>query len=359
MTNFLGTQPPDSRDALRVVIHRPGGYDQLRLERGPRPTARAGERLIRSAAIGVNYADCVVRMGLYASARKYVGWPITPGFELVGFELGAPPEQGARLALTRFNAYATHVAVDERLLFPLPRGYTLEEAAGFPTTALTAWYALRRLCAVEPGMRVLVHSAAGGVGLRLLQICQILGAEAVGLVGSAHKTASVEACGAEVIVKGETPWWRAARRLTPRGYDIVLDATGAETLRHSYDSLAPMGRLVIYGFHSMLPKSEQGAGRPFAPRAVARLIRTYLETPRFNPLSLTGDNKSVLGFNLSYLFDEIPLAQRGMTELLAWASLGKLPPLPTEVFPFRDVARAHAHLESGQTTGKLVLRVEG
>ncbi|MEZ4373962.1 MAG: zinc-binding dehydrogenase [Polyangiaceae bacterium] len=343
--------------ARRVVIHRAGGYDQLCLERGPLPSPAAGERLLQSLAVGVNYADCVVRMGLYASARKYVGWPITPGFELVGYQAD-DPSRHPRLALTRFNAYASHVAIDERLIFPLPRGYSVEEAAGFPTTALTAWYALRRLCAVEQGMRVLVHSAAGGVGLRLLHMCRILGANAVGLVGSPHKAAAVEACDAKVIVKGQRPWWQAARDLAPRGYDIVLDATGAETLRHSYDLLGPMGRLVIYGFHSMLPKSAEGRGSAFAPLALLRLARTYLETPRFNPLSLTGDNKSVLGFNLSYLFDEIPLAQRGMQELLAWASLGKLPPLPTEVFPFEEVAAAHARLESGQTTGKLVLSLE-
>ncbi|MCA9646120.1 MAG: zinc-binding dehydrogenase [Myxococcales bacterium] len=342
---------------MRVVIQRPGGYDQLRLERGDPPSPSTDERLLQSLAVGVNYADCVVRMGLYASARKYVGWPITPGFELVGFEPG-DPLRTPRLALTRFNAYASHAAIDQRLIFPLPRGYSVEEAAGFPTTALTAWYALRRLCAVESGMRVLVHSAAGGVGLRLLQMCRILGAEAVGLVGAPHKAHTVEACDARVIVKGRRPWWQAARELTPRGYDIVLDATGAETLRHSYDLLAPMGRLVIYGFHSMLPKSASGAGSAFAPTALLRLARTYISTPRFNPLALTGDNKSVLGFNLSYLFDEVPLAQRGMQELLAWASLGKLPPLPTEVFPFAEVAAAHARLESGQTTGKLVLSLE-
>lgn len=246
----------------------------------------------------------------------------------------------------------------------MPRGYTEEQAAGFATTALTAWYAMRRLCSVSPGMRALVHSAAGGVGLRLLQMCRLLGVEAVGLVGAPHKAGAVEASGARVIVKAASgarrgpAWWDEARRISPRGYDVVLDATGVETLARSYELLAPMGRLVIYGFHSMLPRSGQGHGSAFAPRALVRLVRGYLETPRFNPLSLTGDNKSVLGFNLSYLFDEVTLAQHGMREVLAWASLGKLPPLPTEVFAFEDVARAHERLESGQTTGKLVLRVD-
>src|SRR5690606_14072556 len=166
----------------KVLVARAGGYRELQLVDCPDVSARPGGAVLDVEAIGVNYADCVVRMGLYASAREYVGWPITPGFEVVGrpqrepleaSAMGCPKAAGAAqtlaepgplIGLTRFGGYATQVWVAQDLLFPLPPSYSVVEAAGFSVTALTAWFALRKLANLEPGMRVLVHSAAGGVG---------------------------------------------------------------------------------------------------------------------------------------------------------------------------------------------------
>jgi NADPH:quinone reductase-like Zn-dependent oxidoreductase len=244
--------------------------------------------------------------------------------------------------VTRFGGYATHVVVPRHQVFSLPRGWNAVEAAGFPTVFLTAWYALRRLANVRAGERLLVHSAAGGVGGALLQIARAVGAEAVGVVGGAHKVeAAVKQGAAEVVLK--TDDWR---RRGP--FDVVLDANGYATLRDSYAALAPGGRLVVYGFHSMLPRA---GGRP----SWGRLAWGWLRTPRFDPLDMTTSNRSVLAFNLSFLFHRADMLREALDELLGWADRGLLAPPPTRTFPLDAVAEAHRALESGATVGKLVL----
>ncbi len=251
----------------KIVVHSAGSHDRLRLEDHPDPPPPGpGEVAIDVGAIGVNYADCVVRMGLYASAREYVGWPITPGFEVAGTVSAVGPDvrdlaPGARaIALTRFGGYATRLVVPRNQVFETPAGLSTEAAAAFPAVHLTAHYALFELAHPRKGSRLLVHSAAGGVGSALLQLARIAECEAVAVVGAPHKVATARELGAAAVIdKSSEPLWDAARRHAPAGYDVVLDANGVSTLSGSYAALAPTGRLVVYGFHSMLPR--QG-GRP-------------------------------------------------------------------------------------------------
>lgn len=339
----------------KIVIHKPGGYERLVIEEHPDPVPGADEVLIDVAAIGVNYADCVTRMGLYASAKYYAGYPMTPGFEVAGTVLAGGAavtdlEPGTRvLAVTRFNGYATRLAVARSQVFRLPPRLPLNEAAGFSTVALTAWFALFELVHPHAGNHRLVHSAAGGVGSMLVQLGKLAGCRVTGVVGSAHKVAVVQSLGADAVIdKSSQPLWPAAEQLAPHGYDVILDANGVATLRQSYKHLAPLGKLVVYGFHSMLPR------RGGVPHRL-RLAWDYLRTPRFSPFDLTTRNRSVLGFNLSFLFDRTALLQQGIQQLLGWLEEGKLQPPAVTCYPFESVAQAHRDLESGQTTGKLVL----
>ncbi len=339
----------------KVVIPRAGGYDRLKLETQPDPTPATDEVVVSTEAIGVNYADCVIRMGLYASAREYVGWPITPGFEFAGTvsAVGASVKDlapGARVfGVTRFGGYSTHVAVPRHQVFPLPARFDMAQAAGFPTVFLTAYYALFELAHARPGSTLLVHSAAGGVGGALLQLGRIAGCRTVGVVGSSHKVEAARALGADVVIdKSREVLWRAAEQAAPRGYDVVLDANGVSTLRESYRHLARPGKLIIYGFHSMLPRK---GGRP----NWVKLAADFLRTPRFNPLQLTSDNASVLAFNLSYLFERKDVLAEAMGRLLTWVDEGRITPLAITHFPLERVADAHRALESGSTVGKLVL----
>ena len=341
--------------ARKVVIHKAGGHDKLKVEEAPVPAPGPGQVRIDVRAIGVNYADAIIRMGLYASARELVGWPITPGFEVAGV-VGAVGE-GVRdlavgapvLAVTKFGGYASHVVVDRPYVFAKPAALGFEQAAALSAVYMTAWYALFELAHPRHGAKVLVHSAAGGVGSALVQMAKRAGCEVTGVVGRSAKVDVVKGLGADhVIDKSTQELWREATKIAPRGFDVILDANGVSTLGASYRHLRRTGKLVVYGFSSMLPKI---GGKPNYPK----LAIDYVRTPRFNPLDMTNDSKSVLAFNLSYLFDRIDLLHEAMRDILAWIDAKEIAAPQVTTYPLADVARAHADIESGTTTGKLVL----
>ncbi len=343
----------------KIVIHRAGGYRRLQVEQAAEPVPGPGEVCIAVSHAGVNYADCVVRMGLYASARQLVGWPITPGFEVTG-EVAAVGEGVDDLApgtpvigVTLFNGYAGHVVVPRDQVFVRPATLKAPQAAAIPVAFLTAWFALHELAHVRPGEKVLVHSAAGGVGSAAVQLAVLAGADVTAVVGAAHKCALPRQLGAQqVIDKSAQPLWVCAAEIAPDGFDVILDANGVSTLGQSYGHLAPLGRLVVYGFHSMLPR--QG-GRP----NYLKLAWDWLRTPRFNPLRLTTENRSVLAFNLSFLGDRPERLLPAMAGILKLFEEGRLQAPPVQLYPLAEVAAAHRALESGRTTGKLVLEIPG
>ena len=203
----------------KVVVRRPGGADRLVIEDAADPVPQPGEVCVAVRAIGVNFADLVVRMGLYKSANEFVGWPITPGFEIAGTvaSVGSGVTKfavGDRvLGVTRFGAYVTRICLPEAQVLPIARGISLTEAGTFPVAFLTAYYALIELCRLRPKQRVLVHSAAGGVGGALVQLAKRAGAEVVAVVGAPHKVAVAREHGADVVIdKSVEALWPAAER---------------------------------------------------------------------------------------------------------------------------------------------------
>jgi len=151
-----------------------------------------------------------------------------------------------------------------------------------------------------------------------------------------------------VIDKSRAELWPAVERAAPDGFHVVLDANGAATLKQSYRHLAPTGRLVVYGFHTML-RARGGRVR------LLPLLWDYLRTPRFHPIRMVDQNRSVLAFNLSYLFEHRDLLREAMGRLFGWLAEGRIRPPPVAAYPAAEVARAHRDLESGGTVGKLVL----
>ncbi|MCB9234820.1 MAG: zinc-binding dehydrogenase [Bacteroidia bacterium] len=337
----------------KIVIHKPGGYDRLQLEIHPEPQPGPGQVLVRIYAAGVNYADVAIRWGLYDSAKEYVGWPITPGFEYGGvvLEVGegvtafAPGQRVFGVNL--FGAYSTHLCVPEHLLWPLPSQFSLEQAAGFPAVFMTAYHGLHQLFVLRPGSHLLIHSAAGGVGTALLQLGKIAGCKMTGVVGSTHKVETAKQFGADFVIdKSRQDLWKEAEKIAPEGFDAVFDANGVSTLKQSFLHLRPTGKLITYGFHSMLPKK---GGRLNWPK----LVWNFLKTPRFSPLNMS--NKSIISFNLSFLFAEKDLLQQAMDDMLRWIDEGRILAPQVTTFPLEKVAEAHKFIESGQSTGKLIL----
>lgn len=340
-----------------VTIEKAGSYEQLKFKEVPTPKPGKGEVLIENKACGINFADCCVRMGVYKSALEFVGWPITPGFETSGvvIEVG----EGVRnisvgqqvIAITLFDGYATHLVVPEDQVFLLPPHLDFSSGAAIPAIFLTAYYALHELAHVKKNDVVLVHSAAGGVGSALVQLALQAECRVVGVVGAHHKVKYVKRLGAHAVIdKSSQNLWVEAEKLFPQGYDVILDANGVETLRQGYAHLSNGGKLVVYGFHSMFSK---GRGTP----NWFKMFWQYMMTPRFNPLNMTSENHSILAFNLSFMFAKKSLLRDNLNAILRLIEHRKIELPNIKAYPFERVADAHRDLESGQTLGKLVLKI--
>lgn len=358
---FKCIQNPNTKALLimkTIYIEKAGGYDQLKFKEIPTPKPGKGEILIENKACGINFADCCVRMGLYKSATEFVGWPITPGFETSGIiaEVGEGVQNFSKgqkvIAFTLFNGYAPHLVVPEDQVFLLPDHLDFAHGAALPTIFLTAYYALYELAHIKKKDLILVHSAAGGVGSALVQLALQAECQVIGVVGSSHKVDYVKHLGAHAVIDKSTQnLWKEAEKWAPEGYDVILDANGAESLRHDYHHLSPGGKLVVYGFHSMFSK---GRGKP----NWFKMLWHYLKTPRFNPFCMTSDNHSILAFNLSFMFKKKNILKDDFQILLKWIQERKLVLPHIKTYPFERVADAHRDLESGQTLGKLVLTLD-
>src|SRR3989449_53085 len=228
---------------------------------------------------------------------------------------------------------------------PLPARMSCGEGAAIPVNYLTAVLMLRHFGNVKAGERVLVHAAAGGVGMAAIQLCKIAGAEVIG-TASASKHALLREVGVAHAIDYRTQDFETeVRRVTGgRGVDIVLDATGA--FRKSYRCLAPLGRLVCFG----LSGAATGMG-PSRLGAVKRLATL----PWFHPIRLLNHNKDVIGVHLGHLWDRIELLRGEMLSLLADYEAGRIKPVVGKTFPLAEAAAAHRFIQERQNVGKVVL----
>ena len=348
-------------------IRRAGALDRLERHSEALPDPGPGEARVGVRAVGLNLADIFACLGLYSATPA---GPFVPGLEFTGVveaigpavsrpdTSGEPPHavrSGDRvIGLTRFGAYATAVNLDARYLRPIPPQWSFAEGAAFPVQALTAWYGLTELGALSPGNSVLVHSAAGGVGLNALAILAPLGARVVGTVGRpAKRDFLVERCGLssdQVIVRDRDRFGAqldgalAALRLD--GFDLVFDAIGGPFFRPAYERLRPEGRLVLYGAANFMPRR----GRP----DYLRLALRYLCRPRLDPLRMIAENRSVMTFNLIWLWDHVDRLSRAYDRL---APLMERPPFIGRRFGFADAPAALGYLQGGESVGKVVLEV--
>ena len=333
-----------------VWIPKIGPPEVLELRESPDPHAAPGEIRIRVRATGVNFADVMARMGLYPDAPKLpcvVGYEVAGTVDEVGDGATGVAVGDAVIASTRFGGYADVVTVPARQAVPLPAGLSFEEGAAIPVNYLTAILMLEHFANVREGDRVLVHGAAGGVGLAAVQLCRFHGAEVIGTASGSKHALLREAGVAHTIDYRTTDFEAETRRITGgRGVDIVLDPLGGENLRKSYRVLAPFGRLVAFGF---------SAAAPGTTRSVLTAGWQLIRLPRFNPINLMNDNRAVMGFNLGHLWDEMPLLLTYLRKLLDYHARGAIRPTVARSFPLDEAAAAHAYLQNRQNVGKVVL----
>jgi alcohol dehydrogenase len=287
-------------------------------------------------------------MGLYSATPK---GPFIPGLEYAGevVAIGAGVNKwqvgNKVMGVTRFGAYTSYLNIDARYIFPLPQSWSFEEGAGFMVQVLTAYYALVPLGALQSGQTVLIHSAAGGVGLQANRIAQKLGAYTVGVVGNVSKFDLLKKEGYNgAVVRTDNFQQDVRQALQGRELNLVLEAAGGKYFTWSYQLLAAQGRLITYGSAGFTPQRV----KPDYPR----LIWQYLRRPKIDPLKMTRENKSVMGFNLIWIYDKAELMHQLMQEINA---LSLPAPHIGHTFAFKELPQALRLFQIGGTTGKLVV----
>lgn len=333
-----------------ILLQRSGPPSILRVRELPDPVAGPGEVVVRVRAIGLNYAEVLSRKGLYGWAPER---PYVPGMEAAG-EIesvgeGVPPGRaGERVVVgTQFGCYAEKVCVPQGRALPAIASFSMEENAAFPVQYLTAWAALFELARLRPSDQVLVTAAAGGLGTAAVQLASRHGCTVTGAVGSASKFETVGRLGAaHVIAYGSLE--RDVRSATGgRGADVVLESVGGAVYRAALAATAPLGRVVVVGFAGL------GEVRRWNP---ASWWRAWRGMPRASFLAMLERSFGVMSTHIGILLDREPELVRGMwEELVAFTLKHGIRPLVGARFAFEEMPRAHEHLESRRSVGKVVV----
>jgi NADPH:quinone reductase-like Zn-dependent oxidoreductase len=339
----------------QIVTTRRGGPEVLRPREVGAPRPAAGEVCVATAYAGVNFADVMVRLGLYPDAPPL---PAVIGYEVSGVvtavgEGVASSRVGERVtALCASGGYAGVVCVPSSHAFPLPDGVGLRAAAALPVNYLTADFALHVLTHVGRGDRVLVHSAAGGVGQAASQLVRLAGGQVLATASPAkHDLLREQGCPL-VLDSRQTRFAAAVRAATDgRGCDIVLEPRHGRWIMESYRCLAAGGRLVLHGFAS----AAEGRG------GLLGALRTLARVPwlQINPVRLMNDNRAVAGVNLARLQAEPDRFTAWMPRLLSWLAAGDICPRIDRVYPADEAGAAQLRLQQRANVGKVLLEFGG
>ena len=317
-----------------VRVHKYGGPEVLTMDDIAVPEPKAGEARVKIEAIGVNFIDIYQRTGLYP-----IQTPFTLGSEAAGVVDAVGPgvtevRKGDRVAYSMvIGAYAEFAVVPAWRLVPVPVNVDAKSAACLMLQGMTAHYLAHSTYALKKGETALVHAAAGGVGLLLIQIAKQLGANVIGTVSTEAKAQLAKELGADhVILYTQSDFLAEVKKLTDnRGVHVVYDSVGQTTFDKSLDCLKPRGYLVLFG-------QSSGPVPPFDPGKLAAKGSLFLTRPSLAHYTLNRDE----------------LLQRS-ADLFNWTASGKLKLRIEKTFSLADAAEAHRELEGRKTTGKVIL----
>jgi NADPH:quinone reductase-like Zn-dependent oxidoreductase len=328
----------------------------LEVREMPDPPVGPGEVRIGVKAAGINFADTLARLGLYPDAPKppcVVGYEVAGEVESVGEGVESHEVGDRVVAGTRFNGQAELVTVPAGQLLPLPKKLSFEQGAAFPVNYGTAYAALMIMGGLREGDRVLIHAAAGGVGISATQIARGAGAEIFG-TASASKHDAIREQGVEHAIDYRNhDFATEVMRLTNgEGVDVIMDALGPTSFRKDYGLLRPGGRLIMYGVSEL----QSGSGKRDIWAALRSVARMPLATmPWWKSLGVMNENKGVFGLNMLHWWDREGSIDRLVEPLLAGLEKGELAPVVAEAFPFDRASDAHRMIEERRNVGKVVL----
>ncbi|MCH2641719.1 MAG: zinc-binding dehydrogenase [Candidatus Thalassarchaeum sp.] len=330
----------------RIVYTKRGGLEAIEIIDEKSPEPGNNEVMIEVHRAGINFADLMMRQGLYGAAPDF---PFTPGYEVSGVirAIGSDVERhnvGDRVvALTGFGGYAEQVVVSEERAWTLPDNVSFDAAAAMPVTYLTAHHMLVHLGNFREGDSVLVHHAAGGVGTATAQIVKALKGGRIYGTASVEKADFVEEMGMIHIPRGEDFVQRIKGESD--GVHHALDPVGGKHVMESYKALRNGGRLYVFGASSAVKGPK---------RSLWTAIKMWRTTPRFDPIRMMNSNKSVYGVHMGMWKDE-EIAREQMIALASMLEKGQIDPVIDSIYRFEDVAKAQQYIHNRGNRGKVLL----
>jgi NADPH:quinone reductase-like Zn-dependent oxidoreductase len=338
-----------------LVLTGTGGPDVLQVQERPDPEVGPGEVRIAVRAAGINFADTMARVGLYPDAPKtpcVLGYEVAGEIESLGEGVAGWTVGDRVMAGTRFGGQAELVTVPAVQVLPLPERLSFEQGAAFPVNYGTAYAAMVVMGSLREGSRVLIHAAAGGVGIAATQIARNARAEIFGTSSPSKHDAIREQGVFHPIDYRSLDFEAEVMRLTDgEGVDLVIDALGPTSFRKDYRLLRPGGRLVMYGLSEATKE-----GKRSLPAALRSLIRMPTATmPWWKSLTIMNENKGVFGLNMLTWWEQEGSLDRVTEPLMADLEAGRLEPVVAEAFPFERAGEAHTYIGQRRNVGKVVL----
>ncbi|MGB2851222.1 MAG: medium chain dehydrogenase/reductase family protein [Solirubrobacterales bacterium] len=338
-----------------VVITTHGDPDVLRVEQRPDPPVGPGQVRIAVEATGINFADLLARSGMYPDAPKppcVVGYEVAGTIESVGEGVDAFSTGDRVFGGSKFGGQAELVTASEADVLPLPDRLSFEQGAAIPVNYATAYAGVVLMGGLREGDRVLIHSAAGGVGIAASQLSRNIGAEVFGTASASKHEAIREHGVTHPIDYRSDDFEREVSRITDgEGIDVAFDAIGPSSFRKDYRLLRPGGRLICFGLSEVQTGEKRNI--PGLLKGVASMATATM--PWWKSLAIMNENKGVFGLNMLSWWKTEGSIRRAIEPLQADLEAGRLEPVVAEAFPFERAADAHRFIHERRNIGKVVL----
>ena len=334
----------------KIVISRFGPPDVLLLKEMKTLTPKDNEVLIKIHYAGVNFAEIMARMHLYPGAPKpptSIGAEASGTIEKIGKNVNGWIIGQKVMAFCKHKSYASHAVISPDLLIPLPKSFTMEQGAAFPVVYTTAHMMMFNQGNLNKGGSILIQGAGGGVGTAAIQLAESKGAYSIGTASSwKHKRLKEMGLDCCIDYSTENVFEKVMEFTNGRGVDVCIDPIGGKSWKNSYNALAELGKLIVFGNQTLV------SGFRLNPITI---IKEFISITKFSPMKLIPRNKGILGYHLGYLNKSPDQVKKTILDLLKLADDRKISPVIDKVFSHEDAPGAHRHMQERKNFGKILI----
>ena len=333
-----------------VILTKYGAPEVLKVKEFENPEPLDNQVRIKVHYAGINFAEIMARMKLYPGGPKpgsVLGGEVSGIIDKIGKNVKELNIGEKVMGLSLSGSYSSHVCIDKNSIIPLPKNFKLDEAAAFPVTYITAYMMIFDLGNLQEGDTFLIHGAGGGVGTAAIQLAKTKNIKIIG-TSSAWKHTKISEMGVDKCIdyNTEDTEKEIMDYTNGKGVDLVIDPIGANNWKLSYRVLAKMGKLIIYGDQNFVK------GDKLKPLVA---IKEMYSMPKYRPVDLMANNKTVMGYHLGRFKGHEWKVQRSIKNLVKLINDNDLHPIIDRKFSYKDAPKAHRYIQNRKNFGKVLL----